>query len=444
MKIEDLLSHLSDVRRCGEGYMARCPAHDDRHQSLSVSPGEEGRVLIKCHAGCSVTAVMSAMGLRLADLFPDRELAPRDSWPEAEYVYPGGQVKKVKVRHADGGKHFYWQHLENGKWRPGRGPSAPLYWRRDPGPEGLLFLVEGEKDVDTLDALGLCALSLPDGAKSNWRPEYAQPMEGKLCVLLPDNDDPGRAYAHDLAERLYDKASALKLVDLRELWPEAPEHADVSDYLASGEKLPLVQALLEKVSGVPDMEKPAPSEGVLAGFPRASDLQEEEARWLVPGWIPEGGVTLIAAEGGLGKTTLWVELLSAFSAGRACLLDPPGYERRPLDVAFCTTEDSLRKRLLKKLRLADGDLRRIRAMDMRSDKSGFLSRFKFGAPEMEQVLRSLRPAVCVFDPIQSFLPPEVNMGSRNAMRHCFNQLSALGEELGITFLLICHTNKRLR
>ncbi|MGC4116147.1 MAG: hypothetical protein QM765_16515 [Myxococcales bacterium] len=60
-------------RRTGAGHLARCPAHEDQQASLSVGEGEGGRVLLKCHAGCDVEAVCSALGLDKRELFPPRE-----------------------------------------------------------------------------------------------------------------------------------------------------------------------------------------------------------------------------------------------------------------------------------------------------------------------------------------------------------------------------------
>jgi hypothetical protein len=52
----------------GRNGLARCPAHDDRTPSLSISDGNNGRILVKCHAGCGQTAVIDA--LRRLDLWP--------------------------------------------------------------------------------------------------------------------------------------------------------------------------------------------------------------------------------------------------------------------------------------------------------------------------------------------------------------------------------------
>ena len=61
---------LGDVHRQGNTHLARCPAHRDQHPSLSISEGEDGRILLHCWAGCSTSAILAALGLRWVDLFP--------------------------------------------------------------------------------------------------------------------------------------------------------------------------------------------------------------------------------------------------------------------------------------------------------------------------------------------------------------------------------------
>lgn len=185
-----------------------------------------------------------------------------------------------------------------------------------------------------------------------------------------------------------------------------------------------------------------PPDPFLSCFKPLSDFAEQEAVWLVPGWIPGGQISLIAADGGVGKTSIWVNLIAAISAGKPCILDPPGHARTAHRVAFLTTEDSVRKKLKKKLRLAGANEENIVTPDFAGDKSGTLRNLKFGSPEMERFVRCFRPTLCVFDPIQGFIPPLVNMGSRNGMRDCLAPLVTLGEETGTTFLIICHSNKR--
>jgi hypothetical protein len=77
--VEMLLSRLDKVRRCGRGWIARCPAHEDSSASLSVAEGNDGRCLAKCFAGCDLHAIVRALGIEIADLFPERI---RDTSPE--------------------------------------------------------------------------------------------------------------------------------------------------------------------------------------------------------------------------------------------------------------------------------------------------------------------------------------------------------------------------
>lgn len=70
-----LLSRLHGLRETGLGrWIAHCPAHDDRSPSLSVRVLDDGRTLVHCFAGCDVSDIVSAVGLSVADLFPDKPL----------------------------------------------------------------------------------------------------------------------------------------------------------------------------------------------------------------------------------------------------------------------------------------------------------------------------------------------------------------------------------
>lgn len=72
MSADTLLSRLERVRkRTGDQWSARCPAHDDKGPSLSVRELPDGRVLLHCFAGCDVADIVAAVGMNLADLFPD-------------------------------------------------------------------------------------------------------------------------------------------------------------------------------------------------------------------------------------------------------------------------------------------------------------------------------------------------------------------------------------
>lgn len=183
----------------------------------------------------------------------------------------------------------------------------------------------------------------------------------------------------------------------------------------------------------------------LSSLFRTLDTYEaQEAEWLVPGLIPKGQITTLASDGGLGKTSAWVALAAAISAGKRCFLDPEDATRKPGRVLFLSSEDSVKVVLKKRLAAAGADESRVITPDFTSDSSGFLRKVKFGTKELESVVSEIAPDLCIFDPIQGFVPQGCVMGDRAAMRDCMAPLVALGEKYGTTFLIICHTNKRVK
>jgi hypothetical protein len=70
--IDRLLQHLSGVRQYGnQRWMAKCPAHEDKHASLSIREKDDGVLLIYDFGGCPTHTVLDSLGLTAADLFPE-------------------------------------------------------------------------------------------------------------------------------------------------------------------------------------------------------------------------------------------------------------------------------------------------------------------------------------------------------------------------------------
>ncbi len=73
MSADNLLSQLSRIKRTGVNrWLALCPAHPDKRPSLAVRELDDGRVLVKCFAGCSVQEVLDAVGLEFDALYPEK------------------------------------------------------------------------------------------------------------------------------------------------------------------------------------------------------------------------------------------------------------------------------------------------------------------------------------------------------------------------------------
>ena len=71
MSVDTLLQRLTKVKGGRGHWTACCPAHEDRSPSLAVTETDDGRILLKCFGGCSVQAIVGAIGMEMSDLFPD-------------------------------------------------------------------------------------------------------------------------------------------------------------------------------------------------------------------------------------------------------------------------------------------------------------------------------------------------------------------------------------
>lgn len=171
-------------------------------------------------------------------------------------------------------------------------------------------------------------------------------------------------------------------------------------------------------------------------------IEEREAEWLVPQYIPKGQITILAGDGGSGKTITWCGLAAAVSSGNKVYFDtvPEDFAKcKPQRVLFFSSEDSIEYTLRARLRKAGANLSNIFSASLRDEA---FSEIKFNAPMLKEMIADVKPALMVFDPLQAFIPPDVQMGQRNAMRNCLNPLIGIGEEFGCTSLIVCHTNKR--
>jgi 5S rRNA maturation endonuclease (ribonuclease M5) len=164
-----------------------------------------------------------------------------------------------------------------------------------------VYVVEGEKDVESLRAIGMIATCNPGGA-GKWRREYAECLRGKHVIIIPDNDDAGRKHASQVAESLAGKVASIRTLELSGL----AQKGDVSDWLVSGG----TRQELEQLAAAAPEFVPSPAKTETAGtmrFTRVGDLlnePEEEVRWLVEDHLPMGGDSLLVAKPKVGKSTL--------------------------------------------------------------------------------------------------------------------------------------------
>lgn len=334
--IREVLQRFDGVKQCGDGqYMARCPCHDDRKQSLSIGRGEKG-VVLKCQAGCDTRDVIARVGIRPRDLFYDAETKTTER-PQvvAIYEYPGGVQK---LRRSD--KSFTWRRPDGkGGWIYNRqGVPHSLYIAGTL--TNFVVVTEGEKDADNLHRLGFDAVSGADGAgPGKWRREYTEQLRGCTVTIFPDNDAVGRAYAEETAAALHGVAARVRLCDLSTVWPEIPEHGDASDFISKFGDEEACKLIADLAANTPDWT-PAPPTDIFQefGFYSVPDLTEEERRppeFIIEGMVP-CGMTFLSGAPKIRKSFMALQMASAVATGSPFL----GHATTKCDVAYLDLEGS--------------------------------------------------------------------------------------------------------
>jgi hypothetical protein len=220
--------------------MVKCPAHEDGTASLAIGR-VAGIVMMNCHAGCSTEDVVAAVKLQMSDLFPESR-SRRDGRPQivATYDYrdEAGVILYQSVRFEP--KDFRQRRPKDGGGWDWKVKGVRLVPYRLPellaaDPADIVFIPEGEKDVDNLAKLGLLATCNVGGAsknpkKSKWLRQYNEHLRGRHLVTLPDNDEPGEAHASSIIQSNRGNAASVRILRL----PNLPPKGDVSDWIKAG------------------------------------------------------------------------------------------------------------------------------------------------------------------------------------------------------------------
>jgi len=366
------LARLDGVKANGPNrWMARCPCrNDDRNPSLSVRD-ENGNVGVYCHRGngCNFEQICSAVGMKPADLFADtktddsaRERKPKKPKSKKlvkvyKYYDENGEFVYEKLRYVteDGKKTFlqrrpnpdiqgdYLYSLEGVRKVIYNLPSV-LRAVREGEP---VYVVEGEKDADTLTAMGFVATTGPSGAGSGkWEAHFSEWLAGGIVEVIADNDDAGISYASEVFSALREHGCQVSIT-------RAPNHKDFTEHSEAGFKLsdlvevvPLTREELEQVMSpmeelsvrvsevltdrsITDATKLARVSAMIGGaytteridtgrLVKWDDFMQEADDgiydWIIPDILERKERVIVVAAEGVGKTMLarQIAILSSF------------------------------------------------------------------------------------------------------------------------------------
>jgi putative DNA primase/helicase len=267
-----LRSRGIEPRKSGSGWSSRCPAHEDRTPSLSIHCGQDGRVLVHCHAGCRFADIAASLGLSPSELFSDNRrpfraqppcrlrpaerkqavivassrsfetwaeaLRSRSGKPSATWLYHDATGREIGAvaRFTAGatGKTFRQASLSSdGRW-VAKGMPAPRPLYRLPmllSSHGTVYVVEGEKCAEAVAELGLNATTSVGGASNAHYSDWA-PLAGRPVVIVPDADEQGANYAKHVAVLAREaRAAEIRIMDIVTIWPAAPPKGDIADWI---------------------------------------------------------------------------------------------------------------------------------------------------------------------------------------------------------------------
>lgn len=351
------LARLLGAKRVGDEFTYRCPSHDDNRASLTwkAEPGHSKSLVMKCHTGCTFEQIADGFiwqhGIDINPPPPKNterkkkivSIDPYRDWDGTlAYEKIRFEPKDFRIRRPGPGDEHIW-NMKGVRELLLRLPEIKVALESGQP----IFVVEGEKDVRSLEGIGLVATCNTHGAgkddsKPKWTDYHARFMKGpdgklkpKLVVVLADNDNAGRAHARAVAVSLRKLGIKVKVIDL----PGLEEKGDVTDYLRKGGTK---QHIIDLVKSTPEfrMENEAPAvdfepqtlaQLMAKTFP--------SPRWAIEDLLPEG-LTIMAGAPKLGKSWLCLDIGLAVSRGSMVLGD---YQASRGEVLILALEDNERR-----------------------------------------------------------------------------------------------------
>ena len=220
--LDALRAHGDNVQENGDKARAHCPAHNGTSDdSLAIDSRDDGKgIIVYCHANCETPSVMAALGLTMSDLFDDarapEHLATRSRNTSIQAAGRSTARSTPTARRPS---------TSRATRRPTAASSTPTGSAR----AMVVYVVEGEKDVLAVEAIGRTAVCSAMGAGKAHIADWS-PLTDKQVIIIADNDDPGLNHAEDIRDILTVSPRTVTVV-------RAAVGKDVSDHIAAGKKL---------------------------------------------------------------------------------------------------------------------------------------------------------------------------------------------------------------
>jgi RecA-family ATPase len=177
------------------------------------------------------------------------------------------------------------------------------------------------------------------------------------------------------------------------------------------------------------------------GLRRLDSVAPRKARYLWPGRIPAGMLTVLDGDPGVGKSTLAINLAARVTTGQ---MWPDGTRCQRGGVVLMTAEEALAETVVPRLMLAGGDREKIWVLDKIPSEDGTsrLPSLPLDIPYIESIIKRYRIRLLIIDVLVSFLGSQVNTHQDADVRRALHPLSAMAERTGCAVLALRHLNKQ--
>ena len=173
-----------------------------------------------------------------------------------------------------------------------------------------------------------------------------------------------------------------------------------------------------------------------------SQVAPQPLRWLSPGRLAAGKITILDGDPGLGKSTLLCEFAARISRGEPL---PGGAAAPPRPVVLMSAEDDSYDTIRPRIDAAGGDPRRVIAFATLPDpdSAGTLGAIPDHVSILEEIISRTSAALLIIDPLVAFLARGHNANSDQGVRRAFHSLKGLAERTGAAIVAVRHLNKSM-